>query len=199
MFPLNDQLIQMKLAVVFDRSTKGSSRLPGSSRKSASTSRSHERESGAVVGIKGIGPSEPEDPEKAHVGDAAASEEYERAPSPTIGLHSHRAWEETISSVSQFPVQQVPFSSNRFRQPSLNELQLETPTEASTEDLQVYDTEDEHPLEADSATLEIGVPSIVQIQRKSEPRPQSVLLSTDMMPFTREVKLSASRLNLHSW
>lgn len=79
-------------------------------------------------------------------------------------------------------------------------MQLETPTEASFEDLQVLGEEDERPLEAESATLEIGIPSIVQInQRKSEPLPDSVRLSTDLVPFEREVKLSASRLNLHSW
>ncbi len=78
------------MTIILNRSLHGSSRL-GSSRKSASTARSQDSESGAVVGIKGIGPSEPEDLEKAHPYDAAASEVSERAPSTTLGLHSPRA------------------------------------------------------------------------------------------------------------
>lgn len=187
------------MSVVFGRAAHESSRL-SSSRKSASTAQSQDRASGCVVGIKGIGPSDPDDPEKARSSDDRPSEEYERAPSPTIGLQSHQAWDQTISSISQFPVRPESHASHRFRQPSPMEVRIETPSEASTTDLQVFgeESEEERPLEARSVTF--GVPSIVHnSHRKSEPRPQTVRLSTDLVPFTKEPKPTPSRLNLHSW
>lgn len=184
-----------QIVATLERDQAESSRLSDSSRKSAVTARSQDRESGAVIGIKGIGPSDPSDPSPENAED----EKYERAPSPTIGLQSHRAWEQSISSISQLSVHPASRSSNPFRQPSLNELQLETPAEASAEDLQGLGIEDESPLEGDS-NLAIGIPSIVDKQdRRSEPRPQSHRLSTDLLPFARNGKLSESRLNLHSW
>lgn len=184
------------MAIALTRSINGASRLSNSSRKSASTSRSGDRGSGAVIGVKGIGPSDP-DPEKAHFGDYPPSEgASERAPSPTIGLQSHRTWEEAMFSASQFPTHHVPSSSNPFQQPhSL----VETPSVTSSEDLRDIN-EDEVSLAARSEVLPMGIPSIAQNNhRVSEPRPQSVRLSTDLVPFTTEARPSASRLDLHSW
>lgn len=200
--PTNMQyrLTVLQIVGIPRRAMPGSSRLSGTSRTSASTSRTQGRGSGAVVSIKGIGPSEPEDPEKARSGDDASFEDYERAPSPTIGLSSHRVWEETISSRSQFPLHHSRHSSHQFQPATLNELEIaETISDSSTEDLQVVDEEDETPLDTDASRV-IGVPSIVlQSFRTLDQRPQSVRLSTDLVPFEKEVKQSASRLNLQSW